>query len=403
MRELVLGPAFACGLLLLAACGSPHGGPAGGGGGGLATGGGRATGGGVATGGGAATDAGTCTHLCGSQCLPLNSIQGCGQSCIVCPVRAHASPTCDGVSCGQQCDPGFEMTPDGQCFRAWVSKPSAGGPTARKGAAMAYDARRQRVVMFGGSIGGAWFDETWEWDGSSWTLKSPASRPPARQYAYLVYDPDRAKAVLFGGNLYDDTWEWDGTSWVNLSIAGPGGRSEAAVAYEPTTKRVVVFGGFDDGCPGGVCGGVLSDMWALQWDAGVASWRTVRQSSTPGECLAPRMVFHETLGRLVLACHGGTWAWNGYGWDNLGSGEPTAVFFYDPHLGAPISTGYWNLDEAFEWADGGWTSERLARAPNWRQYAATAYDLQRSALVLFGGYDGHAELADTWELPTLGR
>ena len=45
---------------------------------------------------------------------------------------------------------------------------AADGPSPRNGAALAYDARRERVVLFGGS--GA-SPETWEWDGARWTRR----------------------------------------------------------------------------------------------------------------------------------------------------------------------------------------------------------------------------------------
>jgi hypothetical protein len=35
--------------------------------------------------------------------------------------------------------------------------------------ALAYDADRRRVVLFGGQTAGATVEETWEWDGLTWT------------------------------------------------------------------------------------------------------------------------------------------------------------------------------------------------------------------------------------------
>jgi hypothetical protein len=34
--------------------------------------------------------------------------------------------------------------------------------------ALAYDSRRERVILFGGSDGTQTFGDTWEWDGTTW-------------------------------------------------------------------------------------------------------------------------------------------------------------------------------------------------------------------------------------------
>src|SRR5688572_4916037 len=67
---------------------------------------------------------------------------------------------------------------------------------------MAYDAARQRIVLFGGRIdsGVAPLGQTWEWDGSSWSLQNPAASPPPRHSHALAYDAARQRIVLFGGS-----------------------------------------------------------------------------------------------------------------------------------------------------------------------------------------------------------
>ncbi len=71
-------------------------------------------------------------------------------------------------------------------------------PTQRVGARMAYDARRGRVVMFGGQIGAALTQETWEWDGVRWA-RILATGPSPRRDVAMAYDAARARVVLFGG------------------------------------------------------------------------------------------------------------------------------------------------------------------------------------------------------------
>jgi len=82
---------------------------------------------------------------------------------------------------------------------------------ARRYHTMAYDSARSRIVLHGGFDDNHLDanDETWEWDGTEWTLI--ANGPPPRHGAALAYDASREAMVLFGGALldkdYSDTWE----------------------------------------------------------------------------------------------------------------------------------------------------------------------------------------------------
>jgi hypothetical protein len=83
-------------------------------------------------------------------------------------------------------------------------------------AATAYDAARQRVVLFGGTRSDAVSEpeRTWLWDGAQWTTPGPATQLPKLSGAAMAYDSQRQRAVLFGGasgptsNLvwHDATW-----------------------------------------------------------------------------------------------------------------------------------------------------------------------------------------------------
>jgi hypothetical protein len=114
---------------------------------------------------------------------------------------------------------------------------------------MAYDAARQRVVLFGGGDGrGGVFGDTWEWDGLNWAQRNTAASPTPRQDPAMVYDAARQRIVLFGGDgggTRADTWEWDGLNWAQRNTAtSPTLRSGHAMAYDAAHQRVVLFGGF---------------------------------------------------------------------------------------------------------------------------------------------------------------
>src|SRR5204863_355439 len=116
---------------------------------------------------------------------------------------------------------------------------SSGGPSARGGHGMAYDAGRSVTVLFGGYNNNFGYNgETWEWDGSAWTLRTSTGPIPRYRHA-MAYDAGRGVTVLFGGYYRDstdhylgDTWEWDGSAWTLRSNSGPSQRYGHAMAYD---------------------------------------------------------------------------------------------------------------------------------------------------------------------------
>jgi hypothetical protein len=113
---------------------------------------------------------------------------------------------------------------------------------------MAYDAARQRVVLFAGQGYGNPANDLWEWDGNEWSYPTRSPNPPPPRGAHaLAYDVVRQCVVLFGGNVMmlgqsNDTWEYGytatvtasgvprlgGTVRLDLSAPGDAGRSYQA-------------------------------------------------------------------------------------------------------------------------------------------------------------------------------
>jgi hypothetical protein len=157
------------------------------------------------------------------------------------------------------------------------SKLEIANPPARLGHAMVFDARRGKVVVFGG-MGAVAPDapqgtrpprlgDLWEFDGRTWT-RIHAMGPSARFAGGATYDSKRGMVIIFGGlgdgNL-GDTWGWDGTSWKQLATTGPSPRSMGYLAYDARRDRVVLFGGR------GEWPNDLNDTW--EWDG--TAWREV--------------------------------------------------------------------------------------------------------------------------------
>jgi hypothetical protein len=148
------------------------------------------------------------------------------------------------------------------------TRASESGPSARFPAGMTYDARREVVLLFGGhevdARGFRTHGDTWTWNGKAWKSVTVAG-PSARDGARAVYDARTDRVLLFGGaeigpgvRHLGDLWAWDGTGWTKRAESGPAGRVHAAFAFDPRRGRFVLAGGSN------APGSVLSDVWELE-------------------------------------------------------------------------------------------------------------------------------------------
>ena len=92
-------------------------------------------------------------------------------------------------------------------------------PVARDGAAMAYDSRRNQLLLFGGhNASEIALSDLWIWTGSNWSQRTqgscPSWPPGVAQHA-LSYDAVTDRVLLHGAGT--GTWDWDGTCWTQRS------------------------------------------------------------------------------------------------------------------------------------------------------------------------------------------
>jgi len=267
-------------------------------------------------------------------------------------------------------DTGYESGPDkalGDTWTwtstgGWVQQHPGAAPSARTGAAMAYDGAARQLLLFGGSskplAGGGFRGDTWVWTGTTWTRLHPAASPPARHNAGLVFDRASGELILFGGydgKYLNDTWSWTGTTWTRLHPAdSPSPRDTQALVYDPATKSAILFGGFS------FTGLRLGDTW--QWKNG--NWTQLHPAARPG-VVSPawQAAFDGASQQLVVyggetqeGFSGDTWAWTGSTWAQL---HPAA-------------------------------------SPGLRSYGSMLYDRDLHKLVLFGGSTQDSDPSATW-------
>jgi hypothetical protein len=205
------------------------------------------------------------------------------------------------------------LVPEEKEWKRVVAKPEL----ARADAAIAFDLKRDRLVLFGG---GKDRDETWEFDGATWS-RSAAKGPDGNAYARMVWDAARQRIVLFNGQTdgkqkFGNTWEHDGSSWKKVSSSGPGPRTSCSFVYDEKRKRTVLFGGM--GRQGDLPGTFSSETWAFDGTA----WKKIADAGPSG--LESVSAYDKKRDRIVLwgvKSHekGGsgaeTWEFDGTKWE----------------------------------------------------------------------------------------
>lgn len=329
--------------------------------------------------------------------------------------------------------------------RHWAARSRDAAAVFAWAPVFAHDEARQCTVRYDGVL-----RTTSEWDGAAWTQRTTATAPPARSWHAMAYDALRGRVVLFGG-LPDtsfagssDTWEYDGNNWFARGSGPMVGRLMHAMAYDRARGRIVVHGGVDSSKFGQrlsdawewngnvwtqrangpamvghgaafdevrqvtVCIGLVAGTTGLQtWEWNGISW-TQRTGAPPVvqsvQGLGYDVVRAETL---LLGNAGQTWRWNGTTWSRASDEaapnlSTDMVAAYDAARDEVVSYGWWQPTvtmETFTWDGVRWHLRQPVTRPGNRYLCAMAHDAARQRTVLFGGYSQSptAALAETWE------
>ncbi|HVR43614.1 MAG TPA: kelch repeat-containing protein [Thermoanaerobaculia bacterium] len=341
----------------------------------------------------------------------------------------------------------------------WALVTTSGSPGFLLGQAMAYDATRQETVLFGGSdVFGFDLSQTSRYKNGAWTLAATAFTPGPRSLFVFESDPNTGAVWLFGGvNSAGDLWklqygrwervvaagapavclnpggtwdsdrnrlvvvcddgnvhEWDGQAWTSFTTLteNPPFRRWSGIAYDPTLRRTVLYGGFDGF-------NYLNETWT--WNG--ATWTRVEGDDAFRRSL-PIMFYDPNLRRVVLyggvgrrsregifVRFGDTWSFDGRDWGevtNANSPPPRygSLVSLDPTTGLTHVFGGKNeveqfTNEHFVWNGTSWASVIDVRPPSPRQTGGLAWDPVTGEMILYGGYAGYY-LGDLWRLTPAG-
>lgn len=242
--------------------------------------------------------------------------------------------------------------------RQWSSLPPPPTLVGRVLPAMAADPFTGRIALVGGLIPTTVRSEVWLFDGTTWaphpsvpTNWSPQFRSTlgfgAARREFVSFTPFVSAPIDGGSVNRTDAWAFDELGFRPATGFDAGiamVRSGAASAVDPTTGRLVVFGGTDSRD-----GGAFNETWSLDG----TQWSSLPSPPT----LAPRtgalLRFHPMSNQYVL----------------IGGG--------------PTSTTY--AEDSWAFGDDGWAPVELPSSFTLRSGLQCASDDTRNTLVVLGG------------------
>jgi N-acetylneuraminic acid mutarotase len=178
------------------------------------------------------------------------------------------------------------------------------GPAGAAGAALAYDAESQVAVLFGGLnfSGFVINDDTWSFEPgtSSWTQMEPPEAPGIGNYHAMAYDPVSDRMILFGGagpgdRPYGETWAYDYNTdaWTNLEPKiSPPARYYSDMVYDAGQRKMILFGGTSEWGSA-----TFNDTWT--YDPASNEWNEI---DAPGPSIRAwhSMAYDDASGKIVL-------------------------------------------------------------------------------------------------------
>jgi hypothetical protein len=314
---------------------------------------------------------------------------------------------------------GDGMTPaEGWVDRTPAVLPAA-WPSPRRSPAMVADDEAKQVVLYGGYANALPVQDTWTWNGSSgvWT-QFPVKPPGVFDQAAIAYDGRRNEILLFSGESYPSAapsnglWLWPfGTeAWIPQLVpsgAVPAPCNNASAAYDYSHDFFIVHG----------CDDHPQDVW--EWTVGTNTWAAPSDTASMQAPTGPGAFAWDPRRSLAVYFGGAAgnelWQWNTAGaWTQVAQTKdawPSPRIFpslvLDRDRGAMMlfgGSGYPNgpaLNDLWQWyPDTGWKlldNGKSGHAPPPRYMFGMTYDVSIARLVVFGGGQSNGDdLGDVW-------
>ncbi|MGI8425111.1 MAG: Kelch repeat-containing protein, partial [Actinomycetota bacterium] len=246
--------------------------------------------------------------------------------------------------------------------------PGVSSPSARYGAAMAYDPVHNQTVLFGGQKAGGlqttnYLSDTWIWNGDNWRLHCLDCGPSARSGSAMAFDPATSSIVMWGGrgpSYFSETWIWTGGDvgkWTSIPLGLPDTYPTFRTGHVMTRTKdaVLLFGGANFQH--------YDDTWV--WDGTLRTWTEKKDGLRPLARTDSAMAFDPSTGMNIL--FGGS------------AQTPAAVV-----SGVQARPSESVLGDTWAW-EGTWNQIITAKTPPPRRSSSMSYESVNATAVLFGG------------------
>ncbi|MEE2758167.1 MAG: DUF4215 domain-containing protein [Myxococcota bacterium] len=243
---------------------------------------------------------------------------------------------------------------------------------------------------------------------SFWDFPFVHDEPSRRANHAMAYDPATRDVVVFGGTTgadcgtnptLGDLWRWNGFDWIRIQLAdGPSPREGAQMAADPTRGGLLLYGGWDRCGNGGLT--YFTDTW--HWDG--ASWTRINTQEHPGQRTHFAMIDDVETGSIYV--YGGAaegrsqmYRWTGVNWTEMAEfQQPGDV--QSPQLERhPLTGDILLMDELaqlWQLTDARWEMINSPDGPQGRLGGSLVSDVRRGELMLLGGIQGDVYVDDSW-------
>ncbi|MBX3323436.1 MAG: hypothetical protein KF757_10630 [Phycisphaeraceae bacterium] len=283
---------------------------------------------------------------------------------------------------------------------AWSQVDTPFRPGARTNAVMVLHKDSTRLYLHGGSTAAdIVYNDLWQWSGSAtgWeqvTIQGLGNVLSLR--AGVAGDPATGTALMYGGSTdMGRMWSWNEQThgWEEIEVAGPnpGIRVNHSWVLDESTGEIVLYGGTEF-VPSGIQ--VREDTWIF--DPFARTWERVIQYSAPGHRTFASIAYDPTTQRVLM--YGGEshdfnmrdiWEWDGVArtWTRIGNEPPItnrgSVMGVDRQTGGIYSVVGQSVYE-FNRSLGLWFLQGTL-VPENLEYPAIVYSEKYGGLILMGG------------------
>gem|GEM_PF-3890134 len=243
---------------------------------------------------------------------------------------------------------------------AWTAWNRVNQPPARYGHMLVY--AENFIVLFGGTNGVLFFNDTWILVNGTWTQKTGINAPPARAYHGMAYSNSTKLVYVFGGknatDVFNDFWAYNilTDTWTKLTPSSvPPARYGFALSAH-SNGNILLFGGRDSS-------GNRNDLWEYSYSTN--TWTNRTPATLPSAWPSAR--YYHTLAF---------------------SSQDSRFYLFGGYGNTPLSD-FW----AYNYTASTWSA--LPNAPPARYGHAMGY--LQGRIIVSAGRDNSGVLGDTWE------